>query len=161
VPPGYQSAGSTDDQLSTIDALSTLAFPDREVRPGSDGRWGGPGYHLAVLRESRDFWEDRSEEVIEAAERDLEASLGVLAAALTRRWGDPETVDLWPYLGYDNPDPGFVAPEPLNFLSMVASSMQAWRLPSGRWVALAIGQADPEFPFQLLAAVGRASLLPQ
>jgi hypothetical protein len=36
-----------------------------------------------------------------------------------------------------------------------------WPLPSGRWLALAIGQADPEWPFELLAAVGEASSLPQ
>jgi hypothetical protein len=38
--------------------------------------------------------------------------------------------------------------------------MQMWRLPnSERWIGLAIGQADPEWQFQLLAAVGEASSL--
>ncbi|MEU8924587.1 hypothetical protein AB0D10_27200 [Kitasatospora sp. NPDC048545] len=117
---------------------------------------------MAVLRESQDFWDDRSEEIVEAAEQGLEADLAALTAVLADRWGDPATVDLWPYLGFDNPDPEFVAPEPLGFLCNVAGSMRVWRLrPSGRWLALAIGQADRELPFELIAAVGEASLLPE
>jgi hypothetical protein len=147
--------------LSTIDSLLAAPFPDREERPGKEARWGGPGYHLAVLRQSQDFWDDRSEDVVEAAERELEQDLAAAAGTLAARWGSPETVNLWPYLGLDHPDPGFVAPQPLLFLSGVAGSMQGWR-PAGsdRWLALTIGQADPEWPFQLLAAVGDASSLP-
>ncbi|MFI6847895.1 hypothetical protein OG535_04850 [Kitasatospora sp. NBC_00085] len=157
----HPSTGFTDNQLSVIDELSALPFPEQEVRPGKDLRWGGPGYHVAVLRESQDFWEDRSEELVEASEQELEADLAALAVVLTSRWGGPATVDLWPYLGFDNPDPEFTTPEPLCFLSNVAVRMQVWQLPSsGRWLALAVGQADRELPFQLLAAVGAASSLP-
>ncbi|MBO8185114.1 hypothetical protein [Streptomyces spirodelae] len=159
----HESASPTDDQLSTIDSLCTLPFPEQEGKSGKDGRWSGPGYHMAVLRESQDFWDDRSEEVVEAAERELEADLAVLAATLTDRWGSPQVVDLWPYLGFDTEathDPDSVTPEPLLFLSGVAGDMRMWRLPdSGRWIALTIGQADPEWPFQLLAAVGETSAL--
>lgn len=156
----YRSAGSTDDQLAVVDSLAALPFPERETRPGRDGTWGGPGHHLAVLRESQDFWDDRGEELVEAAEREVEADRDALAAVLTGRWGEHETVDLWPYLSIDNPDPGFVADEPLRFLCGVAGEMRMWRLPdSDRWVALAIGQADREWPIMLLAAVGRASAL--
>ncbi|UNZ15952.1 hypothetical protein [Streptomyces sp. 891-h] len=164
----HGSARPTDDQLSVIDSLCALPFPEQEGKPGRDGRWSGPGYHLVVLRESQDFWDDRSEEVVEAAERELEADLAVLAATLTDRWGSPQTVALWPYLGFDtddtydtdDPGPGSVAPEPFLFLSGVAGDMHLWRLPdSGRWLALTIGQADPEWPFQLLAAVGETSAL--
>jgi hypothetical protein len=148
------------DRLSVVDSLRTLPFPDQETRPGEDGRWSGPGYHLAVLHESQDFWDDRSEELVEAAEQEIEAALEALTAVLTGRWGRPETVDLWPYLSVDNPDPDFVAAEPLGFLSGVAGDMRMWRLPdSDRWVALAVGQADREWPIQLLAAVGRTSAL--
>ncbi|MFD8749754.1 hypothetical protein ACFV0O_02015 [Kitasatospora sp. NPDC059577] len=162
MPSQHRSTGLTDDQLSIIDELSTLPFPKREGRSEKDRSWGGPGYQVAVLRESQDFWDDRSEEIVEAAEQDLEADLAALTAVLADRWGDPATVDLWPYLGFDNPDPEFVAPEPLGFLCNVAGSMRVWRLrPSGRWLALAIGQADREFPFELIAAVGEASLLPE
>ncbi|CAL9611112.1 hypothetical protein [Streptomyces sp. enrichment culture] len=160
MPPQHQSAGHTDEQLSIIDNLSSLPFPEVEGRPGPDGQWSGPGFHLAVLRESRDFWEDRSPEIVEAAEQELEADLAALAVILTQRWGAPEAVDLWPYLGLDDPDPDVTAREPLSFLCSVAGSMQMWRLPnSERWIGLAIGQADPEWQFQLLAAVGEASSL--
>ncbi|GAA3033773.1 hypothetical protein GCM10010519_69790 [Streptomyces lactacystinicus] len=158
----HRSRGFAAAQLSIVDELSILPFPEREVRPGTDRRWGGPGHHVAVLGESRDFWEDRSEEIVEAAERELEADLHALTAVLADRWGDPATVELWPYLGFDDPDPESAAPEPLGFLCNVAGTMRVWWLPSGgRWLALAVGQADPEFPFELLAAVGEESSLPR
>ncbi|MFD4942116.1 hypothetical protein ACFVYE_03440 [Streptomyces sp. NPDC058239] len=153
---------STNDQLSVIDSLNALPFPDQEEQQRAGERWSGPGYHLAVLRESQDFWEDRSEEIVDAAEQALEGDLAVLTAVLTDRWGKPETVDLWPYLSVDSPDPDFMAPEPVGFLCCVAGSMQVWRPTApGRWLALTIGQADPEFPLQLLAAFGEASSLPE
>lgn len=161
MPSQHQGPVSAGDQLSIIDSLVTRPFPEREEKPGREGRWGGPGYHVAVLRESRDFWEDRSQEVVEAAERELEEDLAEAARTLTGRWGSPDIVDLWPYLGFDRPDRDLAAPQPLLFLSCVASTMQVWRpADSGRWLALAVGQADPEWPFQLLAAVGEASSLP-
>lgn len=160
MPPQHQPAGPADEQLSVIDSLSSLPFSEEEGRVGADSHWGGPGFHLAVLRESRDFWEDRSTEIVEAAERELEANLAALAFILTERWGASEAVDLWPYLGLDEPDPDVTTREPLSFLCGVAGSMQMWRLPnSERWVGLAIGQADAEWQFQLLAAVGEASSL--
>ncbi|WP_377273405.1 hypothetical protein [Peterkaempfera sp. SMS 1(5)a] len=160
MPSQRSSAGSAVEQVSVIDGLRALPFPEEEGRPGTDGQWSGRGFHLAVLRESRDFWEDRSTEIVEAAEQELEADLAALAVVLTGRWGVPETVDLWPYLGFDDPGPEVGTREPLSFLCGVAGSMQVWRLPnSGRWVGLAIGQADPEWPFQLLGAVGEASSL--
>ncbi|MCX4743935.1 hypothetical protein OG455_00130 [Kitasatospora sp. NBC_01287] len=162
MPSQYHLPGSTEDRLLVIDRLSALPFPRVEERPGKESSWGGPGYHLAVLQESQDFWENRSEEIVEAAEQEIETDLATLTAVLTGRWGEPESVDLWPFLGFDNPDPDFVAPEPLGFLCGVAGDMRVWRLrSSGRWVALVIGQADPEWPFQLLAAVGEASSLPE
>ncbi|MFD9036254.1 hypothetical protein ACFVZW_34720 [Streptomyces sp. NPDC059567] len=150
-------------QLSIVDELSALAFPGQEGRLGiGEGRWSGPGHHVAVLRRSRDFWDDRSEEIVEAAEQELEADLAALTAALTARWGSPATVDLWPYLSVDEPDPDHVAPEPLAFLSNVAGTMRVWHPPrSDRWLSLTIGQADREFPLELLAAIGEASSLPR
>ncbi|WP_329114250.1 hypothetical protein [Streptomyces sp. NBC_01353] len=149
--------------LSIVDELSALPFPEQEGRPGiGDGGWSGPGHHVAVLRRSRDFWDDRGEEIVAAGEQELEADLAALVAVLAARWGSPTTVDLWPYLSVDNPDPDYVAPEPLSFLSNVTGTMRVWHLPpSDRWLALTIGQADPEFPLELLAAVGEASSLPR
>lgn len=162
MPTQYHLPGSTNDRLSVIDRLVALPFSRTEQKPGADGRWGGPGYHLAVLQESQDFWQDRGEEIVEAAEQEIEAELTRLSGVLTGRWGEPEAVELWPYLGLDSPDPDFVAPEPLGFLSGVAGDMRVWRLRSSdRWVALAVGQADREWPFHLLAAVGEASTPPE
>lgn len=165
MPPEHQSSGPTDDlihgQLSTIDSLSALPFPDEKGRPGpGGGEWSGPGFHLAVLQESRDFWEDRSTEIVAPAEQEIEANLAALAVILTDRWGAPKAVNLWPYLGLDEPNAEVKAREPLNFLCGVAADMRLWRLPSSqRWVSLAIGQADAEWPIQLLVAVGEVSSL--
>ncbi|WP_405797645.1 hypothetical protein [Streptomyces sp. NBC_01506] len=162
-------ARSTRDQLAMIDSLSARPFPERVEKGAGGGRWSGPGHHVVVLRESRDFWEERGEEIVAEAEREIEADHDALAAILTGRWGEPRTVDLSPYLSVGNPDadpdadpdPGFVAPEPMGFLCMLAGSMRVWRpAPAGRWIALAVGQADPEWPIQLLAAFGEASALP-
>ncbi|MEV6749336.1 hypothetical protein AB0N21_34000 [Streptomyces sp. NPDC051080] len=160
MPLQHRSAEHIDEQLSIIDSLSSRPYPDQVGRPGASGQWSGPGFHLTVLRESQDFWEDRSTEIVEAAEQVLEADLAALSAILTARWGAPETVDLWPYLGLDGPDPNPTTREPLSFLRGVAGSMRTWRLPdSDRWVGLAIGQADPEWQIQLLAGIGDPSSL--
>ncbi|WP_344323114.1 hypothetical protein, partial [Kitasatospora putterlickiae] len=142
------------DALARIDELYALPFPEREGWYGP--RWSGPDHHVAVLRESRDFWEDRSEEVVAAAERDIADALARVTAALTARWGAPVPVELSPYFGVDPYDPGYVAPEPAGFLAQNAPAMQVWRPdgPDARWLALAVGQADPEFPVQLFLAVG-------
>ncbi|MEU2738716.1 hypothetical protein ABZ656_25945 [Streptomyces sp. NPDC007095] len=51
-------------------------------------------------------------------------------------------------------------PEPLNSLSQHAVGMHAWpHRDRGRWLALAIGQADKELPLELLAVVGQAPAL--
>lgn len=159
MPIQRQPAAARDRMLSVVDRLSVLPFPESESKPRATSEWGGPGYHLAVLRESQDFWEDRGEEVVEAAEREMEADLAALSDVLTARWGTPKPLDLAPYLSVDHPDPEFCAPEPLCLLSGVAGSLLVWRPPaSGRWVGLSIGQADPEWPLQLLAASSDVSL---
>jgi hypothetical protein len=136
------------DALTIIDALLALPFPVKDTREGS--RRGGPCFHLDVLQASQDFWDDRSEEIVEAAQAEIDAAFRRLAAALTARWGESQTVDLEPYLrGEDQ------APEPMDQLCLVSGEMFVWRpLGGGRWVALAVGQADPEWPIELLVAVG-------
>ena len=150
---------TTADRLARIDEVLTLPFPAGEESEDSGARSSGPGHHLLILRASQDFWDDRSPEFIEPAEQEIEAEFSVLASALSERWGEPETVDLWPYLeggeGSDAP------PEPMGQLCNLAGSMQVWRVPgSTRWTGLAVGQADPEFPIWLLAAVGEKATLP-
>ncbi|MEV4191212.1 hypothetical protein [Streptomyces toxytricini] len=155
-----RSAGSVEEQVSIIDNLIGLPFPEGEAR--TPHGWGGPGHLIAVLRESRDFWDAPDVEAVTVAEEELEADLAALVALLAARWGRPAVVDLWPCLGLDDFDqPGVEAPEPLGSLCNLAGSLHAWRLPStGRWLGLTIGQADREFPLQLLAAVGEAATLP-
>lgn len=153
----HSSVRAAGAHLAAVDDLLSRPFPAQELRPGANS-WGGPGFHLCVLRESQDFWDDRDEELVEASTRELEADLTAMEASLTTRWGNPEAVALEPYL---HCDPHHDAPEPLLFLSNVASTLQVWQLPgSDRWLALTIGQADPEFPLQLIAAVGLTSALP-
>ncbi|MFE1950263.1 hypothetical protein ACFW9D_07310 [Streptomyces sp. NPDC059524] len=145
------------NELSVVDRLSVLPFPAGRTRPSEEDVWGGPGHHLAVLRESRDFWDSRDEEIVEAAEQEIESAHTALAARLTGRWGAPHAIELWPYLETDGP-----VPEPMGFLSCMAGSVQVWRLPAtDRWIGLAVGQADPEWPIQLLLAVGETAVLPE
>lgn len=143
---------ATRDLESIVDGLLALPFPWNETRQG-DGV-SGPGYHVRVLQASQDFWEDRSVEIIEAAEAEIDAAFRALVTALTARWGGPEAIDLWPYLWSEDP-----VPEPINQLCQVSMEMLIWRQPDPtRWIALTVGQADREFPIELLAAVGEAAL---
>ncbi|MFI0964175.1 hypothetical protein ACH4S8_22590 [Streptomyces sp. NPDC021080] len=164
MPHRNQPAGSADEQLSIIDTLIAQPFPEGKGDVKTEHGWSGAGFHMAVLRETQDFWEDRSPEIVEPAVQELEVDLTALAGILTGRWGDPTTVDLWPYLGLDDPDYPDTepAPEPLLSLCGLAANLLAWRIPStGRWLGLTIGQADREFPFELLAAVGGESSFPR
>ena len=152
---------STEARLALIDAVLALPFPAGQEDEDNGVRSSGPGYHLLILRASEDFWDDRSAEVVEPAEQEIEKEFTLVASTLSDRWGEPETVDLWPYLEVSAQDGGFLAPEPMSRLCGLAGSMQVWRVPRGeRWVGLAVGQADPEFPIWLLAAVGETAALP-
>lgn len=124
--------------MDHLDALVAAPFP-------------AEGHHLVVLRAGQDFW-DAGLDAVEAADEEMEAALQELAAALTTRWGPPEKIDLAPYLEAETP-------EPITTLCMVAGSMLVWRRPeAGRWVALTVGQADREFPIELIAVVSDVPL---
>ncbi|WP_406147793.1 hypothetical protein [Streptomyces sp. NBC_01012] len=151
---------TTQARIALIDSVLALPFPPGDEGEDNGVRSSGPGHHLLILRASQDFWEDRSPELVVPAEREIEAEFSVLATALSVRWGEPETVDLWPYLERDEEGEG-AAPEPMGQLCNLSGSMQIWRVPgSTRWLGLAVGQADPEFPIWLLAAVGENATLP-
>ncbi|MEV6261643.1 hypothetical protein AB0M42_12930 [Streptomyces sp. NPDC051784] len=146
--------------LARIDGLLALPFPVGEESSDDEGRSSGPGHHLLILRAGEDFWDDRSPETVEPAEQEIEADFSALATALGERWGEPRTVDLWPWLEEDE-EGGDTVPEPMGQLCNLAGSMQVWQPPGGtRWLGLTVGQADPEFPIWLLAAVGEAAILP-
>lgn len=141
---------------AAVDRLLAAPFAEIEDRDGAE--WSGPGFRLAALLESRDFWEVRDPDVVDAEERRVEAALDMLAAALTNTWGAPTTVELWLCSETDLPDPA--APGPLGFLASVASELRVWQPSVDRWLGLTVGQADPELPVRLLALVG-AGMLPE
>lgn len=144
----------TQDRLAIVDSLLALPFPQTNTHEGR--RRSGPGYHVYGVRASRDFWDDRGEKAVEAAEEEIDAAFHVLATALTARWGEPHRVDLEPYLWSEDE-----APEPMNQLSQLSGDMFVWRSPgAGRWVALAVGQGDREFPVELVLAIGEVDPLP-
>ncbi|MBO1334325.1 hypothetical protein [Streptomyces sp. VRA16 Mangrove soil] len=147
---------TTEEYLSTIDSLAVQPFPDATYVDASEG--GGPEHHVRELQVSQDFWDDDDGQAWAEAEAELRARLDDLAARLTDRWGSAFVVDLGPCLRASCE--GEPVPEPLDYLSQQVVSMQVWSLPdSGRWLALALGQADKELPLILFAAVGRASAL--
>ncbi|MFF0559455.1 hypothetical protein [Streptomyces sp. NPDC004266] len=147
---------TTEKYLSTIESLAVQPFPEATYADASGG--GGPEHHVRELQVSRDFWDDEDGQAWVEAEAELQACLDDLAARLTNRWGDAFVVDLGPSLSACCE--GEAVPEPLDYLSQQAVSMQVWPLPdSGRWLALAIGQADKELPLILFAAVGQAAAL--
>ncbi|MFD7732152.1 hypothetical protein ACFV6F_17400 [Kitasatospora phosalacinea] len=147
------------ERMAVVERLCALPFPAEAGRCWAPEGWGGPGFHLLVLQESQDFWDGRGPEVTGPAEQEIEDAEQALAALLTARWGAPESVDLWRHVDAADPAP---LPEPLEFLGMSSGSALVWRLPGAvRWVGLSIGQGDPEFPIQLLLAVGEVSALPR
>jgi hypothetical protein len=135
--------------LATIDRLCSRDFP---AEPGrSDVGREGPGYHVAELATSEDFWEDdgtRSQE----AEEQYEADRDGIAERLTDRWGSPHIVSLASVFGRTME--GEDIPEPWADLSSHVPDIHLWQEDErGRWVALGVSQWDKELPFQLLAVV--------
>ncbi|EHR61041.1 hypothetical protein [Saccharomonospora cyanea] len=141
-----------EDRLAMVESLLALPFPGTHTQ--EKDRSGGPGYHVCVLQASQDFWDDRSEETVEAAREEVEATFQTLVTALTARWGGPKPIDLERYLWSQS-----LAPEPMNQLCQLSGEMLVWWRPEvDRWIGLAVGQGDPEFPIELLVAVGEASI---
>ncbi|GHF33397.1 hypothetical protein E5082_30670 [Streptomyces griseoluteus] len=149
---GSFSSAALEKYLSLIDELLAQPFP--EANFSDDTGCGGPDHRVRILRASQEFWDDDDGEAARKAEAELRAYLDALIAALTARWDEPLVVDLLPYLraGLE----GEAVSEPINYMSQLAGSMQAWpRRDPGRWLGLAIGQGDKELPLELLAAVGQ------
>lgn len=135
-----------------IDELLAQPFPGANFC--NDTGYGGPEHRVRILRASQEFWDDDDGEAACAAEAELRAYLDALIAALTARWDEPLVVDLLPYLRASLE--GEAVSEPINRLSRLAGSMQAWpHRDPGRWLGLAIGQGDKELPLELLAVVGQ------
>ncbi|MDX2760174.1 hypothetical protein ACSCB1_30825 [Streptomyces europaeiscabiei] len=135
--------------LVTIDRLCSEEFPATHGR--SDTGTAGPGYHVAELGTSGDFWEDdgtRREET----EAQFEADRDALSVRLTERWGPPDVFSLWSVSG--RCQEGEDIPEPWGPLSSHVPDVHLWQANGhGRWVALGVSQWDKELPFQLIALI--------
>lgn len=110
------------------------------------------GFVVHELRSSQGFADDPAT-LIAVCDR-YEADCRRLITAITRWWGDPVHVDLWPYLD--------TAAEPLppmiDLLSAYAPGLAVWRR-AGRSVAVGLGQWDAESPIALIAAVCEVDLI--
>lgn len=154
--PGSLSSAALEEYLSLIDELLAQPFPEANFY--DDTGCGGPEHRVRILRVSQEFWDDYDGEAAREADAELRAYLDALITALAARWGEPLVVDLLPYLRAGLK--GEAVSEPINCLSQLAGSMQAWpHLDPGRWLGLAIGQGDKELPLELLAAVGQTLAL--
>ncbi|MFE7652491.1 hypothetical protein ACFU6M_06120 [Streptomyces bottropensis] len=140
---------SITQHLAVIDRLCSEAFPAERGR--SDVGEAGPGYHVAELATSADFWEDdgtRREETEEQYEADRDA----LSERLAERWGAPSVFSLWSVL--DRSMEGEEIPGPWATLSHHVPDVHLWQADGhGRWVALGVSQWDKELPFQLVALI--------
>ena len=144
---------STAQHLAAIDLLCSREFPAEHGR--SEGCDGGPGYHIAELLTSEDFWEDDGTRR-GATEDQYEAERDGLTVLLADRWGAPQIFSLRSLFdramsGGDD-GMGEDIPEPWGSLSSSVPDLHLWRV-DGRWVALGISQWDKELPFQLVAVV--------
>ncbi|MET9432188.1 MULTISPECIES: hypothetical protein [unclassified Streptomyces] len=138
---------TTARHLTTIDLLRSRPFPGQRGR--SDVGDSGPGYHIAELGTSEDFWDDDGTRRA-LVEEQYEAERDALAVLLTARWGEPQTFSLWSV--FDRGMAGEEIPDPWDILSSSVPDLHLWRA-DGLWIALGVSQWDKELPFQLLAVV--------
>lgn len=141
-------------QIAEVDRLRALDFPAQRVRTSAAS--SGPGFHLAELAVSEDFLEDGGSCREEVAD-DFEAACQALIERLADRWGEPEPLDLYPFL--QRQEEGGPVPPPIGELCGRVSEVYGWRVGT-RWIALGIGQGDREMPYQLVLAIGERDLLP-
>lgn len=137
-------------QLATIDLLCGRDFPAECGR--TDLGTGGPGYLIAELRTSGDFWEDTDGSGWEETEAQFEAERDGLSERLVERWGPPHVISL--YSTFERAALGEHVDEPWASLSAHVPDVHLWH-PAGtdRWVALGVSQWDRELPFQLVAVI--------
>ncbi|MFF9768793.1 hypothetical protein ACF1GT_19645 [Streptomyces sp. NPDC014636] len=135
--------------LTLIDLLCAREFPTAHGR--TEHGESGPGYHLAALRTSGDFWEDDGTGRQETAAQ-YEADRDGLTERLTSRWGPPQRFSLRSALA--RAMEGEALGEPWAELSEHVPDVHLWRAPGpDRWVALGVSHKAEELPFQLLGIV--------
>ncbi|MFI9246333.1 hypothetical protein ACIGXF_28060 [Streptomyces sp. NPDC053086] len=138
--------------LTLIDLLCAREFPTAHGR--TEHGESGPGYHLAALRTSGDFWEDDGTGRQETAAQ-YEADRDGLTERLTSRWGPPQRFSLRSALA--RAMEGEALGEPWAELSEHVPDVHLWRAPGpDRWVALGVSHGAEELPFRLLGIVTEA-----
>ncbi|MGW7272798.1 hypothetical protein ACWGH5_19985 [Streptomyces sp. NPDC054864] len=149
---------STAEHLAAIDLLRSREFPAERGR--SSWGVGGPGYHIAELLTSGDFWEDDGTRWEETSDQ-FDAERDGLTVLLAERWGAPQMFSLASL--FERAQGGVHAfegaadaaeeiPEPWGSLSCSVPDLHLWRVDE-RWIALGVSQWDKELPFQLLAVI--------
>jgi hypothetical protein len=136
------------NHLAVIDRLCARRFPAEHGR--TDVGTGGPGYLIAELETSGDFYEDCGTEREETQEQ-YEADRDALGERLAGRWGPPDVFSLAG--AFARATQGEEVDEPWATLASHVPDVHLWKAPTGRWVALGVSQWDTELPFQLLAVV--------
>ncbi|MEU1402935.1 hypothetical protein ABZ471_11330 [Streptomyces sp. NPDC005728] len=136
------------NHLAVIDRLCAREFPAAHDR--TDVGTGGPGYLMAELQTSGDFYEDDGTER-EETEALYEADRDALGERLAERWGPADVFGLAGV--FLRSVAGEELAEPWGTLASHVPDVHLWRAESGRWVALGVSQWDGELPFQLLAVV--------
>ncbi|MBR7832076.1 hypothetical protein KDL01_02330 [Actinospica durhamensis] len=146
---------SPENWIDAIEDALIQPFPTRMQRHEAGS--STPSHHELILQCSEEFWEERSAEVFEAAEAEVEKGRQELSRQLAVRWGGPETLDLERYF---QPAMDGLLPEPLAYLGIYALHAFVWCRPeAGRWLALAIVKHDTELAYELVAVVGELDSL--
>ncbi|WP_330456499.1 hypothetical protein OIB37_06105 [Streptomyces sp. NBC_00820] len=136
-------------RLALVDRLCAREFPAAESR--TECGESGPGYHMAILLTSGDFWEDDGTGWEETAAQ-YEAERDALVERLTAHWGPSQHFSLRGVL--DRVMEGETIAEPWAALSEHVPDIHLWKAPaSGRWVTLGVSYGYKELPFQLLGVV--------
>ncbi|MFI2205270.1 hypothetical protein ACH47Z_31720 [Streptomyces sp. NPDC020192] len=135
--------------LTVIESLCAREFPTAH---GSTERGeSGPGFHIAALRTSGDFWDGDAADREDAAAQ-YEADRDGLTELLTGRWGPPQCFSLRGV--FLRTLEGEEIDEPWAGLSEHVPDVHLWQAPvPGRWFALGVSQGYEELPFQLLGIV--------
>ncbi|GGV23186.1 hypothetical protein GCM10010260_74380 [Streptomyces filipinensis] len=135
--------------LAVIDVLCAREFPAEHGR--TEHGESGPGYHIAALHRSGDYWEDDGTAREETAAQ-FEADRDGLTELLTGRWGPPQRFSLRSVLVRTME--GEDIEEPWAELSEHVPDVHLWQAPvPDRWVCLGVSHGRQELPFQLLGIV--------
>jgi hypothetical protein len=135
--------------LALIDLLCARRFPTAHGR--TEHGESGPGYHIAALQTSGDFWADDGTGREETAAQ-FEADRDGLTERLTGRWGPPQRFSLRSAFG--RAMEGETVEEPWAGLSEHVPDIHLWQAPGAhRWVALGVSYGYEELPIRLLGIV--------